>query len=533
MNSTLEVLLKAQENSPLLKAALSDTSHSGASIIRKQLSNWIPHRAPADFDLLPDLPTLVGRARDLNRNNGVAAGALQTLQDNVAGTGLRLAANPDYRALGKDIDWAQEWSTEVESLWKAYAESTAVDIAGQLNFASMTQLIFRSALENGEALALVMWQDRGMETPFRTCFQLIESDRLSNPYFKPATSTLIGGVEKDNFGRPVAYWIRRLPQILTNIYTVVGAEFLGPALAVASQGFQWDRIPAETSWSRKRVLHVHQKERIDQTRGRPILTPIIEQFRMLDSYQRTELQSAIVNALLAGVIETPLDGPTLADLVGGDPDEYLKAKNLYRVQLEGGTMIPLYPGDKLSPFIPARPNAQFTQFCESIDRQIGASLGLPYELLIKDFSKTNYSSARAALQEAWRHFAVRRAWLAESWAAPVYRLWLEEAVGRGLIDAPDFYDNYWYYCRSKWIGIGRGTIDPTKEAEAAQIRMQSMTSTLELECAEQGRDWIEVLDQLALEKKRMKELDLEPDVLSIAPLSKEQPAPTPQQGTPA
>src|SRR5262249_29476192 len=99
MTSTLDILLKAQENSPLLKAALNDTSHSGASIIRKQLSNWIPHRAPADFDLLPDLPTLVGRARDLNRNNGVAAGALQTLQDNVAGTGLRLAANPDYRAL--------------------------------------------------------------------------------------------------------------------------------------------------------------------------------------------------------------------------------------------------------------------------------------------------------------------------------------------------------------------------------------------------------------------------------------------------
>jgi hypothetical protein len=55
----------------------------------------------ADSDLLSELPTLVSRSRDLTRNHGVAAGAIQTLVDNVIGTGLRLAAIPDYRALGK------------------------------------------------------------------------------------------------------------------------------------------------------------------------------------------------------------------------------------------------------------------------------------------------------------------------------------------------------------------------------------------------------------------------------------------------
>ena len=513
------------------QCAWGDTSHSGASLIRKQLSNWLPSPLPADLDLLPDLPTLVGRARDLDRNNGVAAGALQTLQDNVAGTGLRLAASPDYRSLGRDIDWAEQWSRDVESLWKTYAESTAIDIAGQLNFAGMTQLIFRSALENGDALALVMWQDRGMESPFRTCFQLVESDRLSNPYFKPPSLNLIGGIEKDNFGRPVAYWIRHEPQLMGNIYTLVSSDYLGPSTSFL-QSFTWDRIPAQTDWSRKRVLHVHQKERVGQTRGRPVLTPVIEQFRMLDSYQRTELQSAIVNALIAGVIETPLDSASLADLVGGDPSEYLAAKNEYRVQLEGGTMIPLYPGDKLAPFVPSRPNAQFSQFCEAVDRQIGTALGLPYELTLKDFSKTNYSSARAALLEAWRHFMVRRAALADGWAGPVYRLWLEEAVQRGMIDAPNFYENYWFYCRAKWIGMGRGWVDPVKEAEAAQIRMQSMVSTLEMECAEQGQDWNEVLEQLALEQKRKEQLGLPtaPE-LTIAPLSQEKPAP-PEESVP-
>jgi capsid protein len=59
-----------------------------------------------DSDLLEELPTLVSRSRDLARNHGVASGAIQTLVDNVVGTGLRLSALPDYKALGKDKEWA-------------------------------------------------------------------------------------------------------------------------------------------------------------------------------------------------------------------------------------------------------------------------------------------------------------------------------------------------------------------------------------------------------------------------------------------
>jgi len=514
-----------------------DTSHSGASILRKQLSNWTPAKLPPDADLLPDLPALVARSRDLDRNNGVAAGGLQTLQDNVAGFGLRLAAYPDWRALGKSIEWAAEWSQQVEALWRSWADTAACDVAAELTFAEMTKLVFRSALENGEALALPLWRPRP-ETPFRTCFQLIESDRLGNPiqdglafgyggaygYGSWGGSGMvgapvgidgrrvIGGIERDDFGRPLAYWIR------------TAADYWGFGSYLTFSPDDWQRIPAETQWGRKRVLHMHVKERIGQSRGRPILTPVIEQFRMLDSYQRTELQSAIVNAIVAGVIETPVTGNELVEMFGGDPNAYLAAKQAYRVRLEGGSMIPLYPGDKMTPFIPARPAAQFPAFVESVSRQIGTAMGLPYELALKDFSKTNYSSARAALMEAWRFFTVRRHWLANSWATPVYRLFLEEAVNAGMIDAPDFYANQYFYTRCKWIGMGRGWVDPVKEAEAAQLRMEISVSTLEQECAEQGLDWREVLEQRALETARIDDLGLpQPVPYQKSPPAGEQP----------
>ena len=141
-------------------------------------------------------------------------------------------------------------------------------------------------------------------------------------------------------------------------------------------------------------------------------------------------------------------------------------------------------------------------------RHIGTGLNIPYELLLKDFSKTNYSSARSALLEAWRYFNGRRQWLSTYWATPVYELWLEEAVNKGLVDAPDFYENRYAYTRCKWIGPGRGWVDPVKEAQACQIRMDIGLSTLEAECAGQGLDWEEVLEQRAREKAKLAELGL-------------------------
>jgi capsid protein len=90
----------------------------------------------------------------------------------------------------------------------------------------------------------------------------------------------------------------------------------------------------------------------------------------------------------------------------------------------------------------------------------------------------------------------------------VYELWLEEAINKGLIEAPNFYENKALWTRCKWIGPGRGWIDPVKEAKASQLRLETGLSTLEDECATQGLDWEEVLEQRAREQTKMRELGL-------------------------
>lgn len=409
---------------------MTDTAHNSASITARELSSWQPLRGSADNDLLPELATIVSRSRDLARNHGVAAGAIQTLNDNIVGVGFRLSAKPDYKLLGKTKDWEEEWQAKVESLWRSWAETTACDAANTLNFHGLTTLVFKSCLINGEAIALPLWlKDR----KFATCIQLIEPDRLSNPNNAMDAKDMRGGVEIDRYGAPVAYHIRQ-----------------------NHPGDYW-----------------------------------------------------IVNAMIAAFIETPMDAESLNELFGGDGNDYLNAKKDWKVKLEGGSIIPIFPGDKIAPFTPSRPNSAYGSFIENVLRHIGTGLNIPYELLLKDFSKTNYSSARAALLEAWRFFNGRRAWLANTWATPVYELWLEEAVNKGLVDAPDFYENRYAYTRCKWIGPGRGWVDPVKEAQACQLRMEIGLSTLENECASQGLDWEEVVEQRLREKNKLRELGLD------------------------
>lgn len=263
-----------------------------------------------------------------------------------------------------------------------------------------------------------------------------------------------------------------------------------------------------------RVIHLHDKERAGQTRGKPQLASVMRQFKVLGDYTNAELKAAVVNAMVAIVTKSSMGQEQLVELLSSNPDalksyqEGLAQRGRASVDFNAGMILPLALGEDFASFTPARPVDSFEPFTLALFRHIAAGLNIPYELLLKDFSKTNYSSARAALLEAWRFFRGRRKWIIANWCQPIFELWLEEEVMEGRIEAPGFYENRAFYCRTKWIGDGRGWVDPLKEAQAADMRLKTGLTTLEDECAEQGQDWEEVLQQRAREIKRAKELGI-------------------------
>ncbi|MCB1771951.1 MAG: phage portal protein [Candidatus Competibacteraceae bacterium] len=493
------------------------TAYDAADRTSRAMSGWYPGNGSADRDLLTDLPLMSGRSRDLARNEALTAGVARTYRDNIVGHVLRLSAKPDYRLLGQNAEWADEWGNQVEGHVRTWMDTTECDAARTMTLIGLTHQALTGMLMNGDAVALPMWLPR-QDSVWSTRLQSIESDRLKTPPMLEHREDIRGGVEIDRYGAPIAYHIRKTH----------------PGDSNPGMDDYW-RIPAFTPWGRRRVIHLYDKERPGQNRGKPIVAAVMGDLRMAGKYSQAELKAAVANSLVAAFLESDLPQDVVAGMFdSGSPADYwtgLFERPENQPRLEGGAVLPLPIGAKLSAFNPGRPATAFGVFMDSVVMRIAAGLNIPRELLLKDFSKTNYSSARAALLEAWRFFNGVRRHISDMWLNPIYELIFEEMINDGRILAPGYYENRYAWLKCKWVFAGRGWVDPTKEAQAAQIRMDSYLSTQEQEGAEQGIDWEENLEQAAREMRRKQELGL-PIAASSAPLDTS-PADPASQGTPA
>jgi lambda family phage portal protein len=232
---------------------------------------------------------------------------------------------------------------------------------------------------------------------------------------------------------------------------------------------------------------------------------VLTYFKDLADYLEAEVVAARVAACLSVFITkadpwAAMEGAT----VSRDPNTNSRIEGI-----EPGMVRYLNLGESINALDPKRSGETFQSFIEGVLRLIGAALGMPYELLVKDFSKTNYSSARAALLEGRRMFLHWREWLAAKFCQPIWELVLEEAYLRGLFAAPNFYDFRSEYSSCLWIGGAWGWVDPVKEVEASKKAIDYGLSTHAEEAAAQGRDWEETFEQLQRENQKAGELGLE------------------------
>jgi lambda family phage portal protein len=443
--------------------------YTGARANRRQTQQWRPRTNSADSDIIFDLPVLRDRSRDLIRNAPLATGAIGTVCQNVIGPGLQLQSAVEAETLKMTEEEASAWMSKTERSFRLWAESTECDITRTQNFYGLQNLAFRSALESGDVICLLL-SVKSDRTPYKLRLQLIEADRLSNPQNKANTTNLTGGVEMDDYGAPLAYHIMR--------------KHPGSIDRMNLQ--EWDRHAAFGEKQKYRnVIHLFDKTRPGQTRGIPYLTPVIETIKQLDRYTEAEVMAAVVAAMLTVFIKTEESedvAPMLPNLTGQNSGSTSSNSGLTNdeVGLAAGAIIELGPGEDITTVNPNRPNAGYDLFVQSILRQIGIALGLPFEVLIKHFT-ASYSASRAALLDAWRFFRNRRTWVADSYCQPIYEAWMNEAVSNGLIKAPGYFANSTMraaYLQSQWLGEQPMQIDPVKEVEAAQKRLEIRVSTL-------------------------------------------------------
>lgn len=518
----------AQATGGLGAGGFGPTAYQAADRGLQELATWQPWLASADRDWLPDRNAVVARIRDLCRNNGTVAGSVRRYVDQAIGPGLRLQSTPDWRALGITREAATELGRAIETQWRLFAADPGryCDAGRHCDLGGLQRIAFRSWITTGEALIVPLWRP-GRGGRWATCFQPVDPDRLSNPGRGPDSASLRAGIEHDADGAAIAYHLRRAHP--------------GDPAAWDQDAWSWERVPRETAWGRPACLHWFAPEREGQSRGLPPLAAAVKRARMLDRYQDAELAAALLSAILAASIESPLDPELVAEgLAGPGMAQYQENRLAFHEQSRitlGGVRIPvLFPGEKLNFYAPSRPAGAFAPFEESMLRHFAAATGQSFEDVSQNWSKTNYSSARASMLSSWRSLEVGRALFAHGVCTPMFLCWLEEAIDRGDVvlppGAPGFYDAWTGYAACRWIGPGRGWVDPVKEVQAAQLRMDTLVTTLEREAAEQGLDWEEVLHQRRRELDVMAELGLAPadaaGVLAVTP-----PTDLPAEGRPA
>lgn len=465
-------------------APVQASSYVGAQRDRRSLRAWSPSSGSANADLLPVLGTLRSRSEDQYQNHPLASGAIKTNVTSVVGTGLRAYPRIDRELLGLTQEQKQQWERQALRIYHLFERQC--DFTRHQDATGLQSVALRGALARGDILVVRRFRKRRGDL-LGTKVQLIEADRVCNPNHQQDTDQIAGGVEVNTDGVPVAYHV---------LNGHPGDRYLRP------KAFTWSRVPAwgPATGERLAVL-LFRRERPEQVRGVPYLTPILEPLKQLGRYSDAELMRTVVQSLLTVFIKSERGQATSLAGLSDDQDDTDAAGD---VRLGHGLIAELAPGESIEIVEPKSPNQNFDAFFQAFLDHMGAALELPGEMWIKKFT-TSYTSARAAFIEAWKAFRASRQWLSGAFCQLTYEWAIAEAVDMGLLEAPGFRDDPlrragWLRCQ--WIGDAPGQLRPDHEIEAAKKRTDLGVSSIEEEAAElRGNDFMEVHEQRAYERR--------------------------------
>jgi len=474
----------------------------------KTMSHWNPRLQSVDKDLLPYRNKMTARTRDLVRNNGYAQSIVYSFLDNVVGHFYKISPKPNYTLLGQSFDWSKEVRTGIKARFNTWANSNYYypDYYRQSTFVELLKQGLYNGIVDGELLGVVRYV--AGSGPYRLKLQLIEPERLSTPDDKRNDSTVVAGIKHDSKGRPIGYYICDSHPSETGVKT-------------------WQYISRVNTFGRKQVIHLFDKERPGQKRGRGIFAPIIQQFKLLDNYKVTESERAIAQAMFAAVISSDLPSVDAFNALGAeldDEDDECNAFETYMnhladfkstsggLAINGSKIAHLATNEKLDIIKSDSPNTAYAQFTDANIRETAAGSGASYEQVSKDYSRTSYASARTAMIEAWKRFSSVREQFPSKLATEIYALWLEEDLdlvsGYPMGNVPRFNEMPHAWTACNWIAPGKGEIDPLKQAQAAEKNLAILRTTHEDEAADLGKDFDEMLEEQAYEKARIAELGL-------------------------
>ncbi|ATC34158.1 phage portal protein [Caulobacter sp. SL161] len=478
----------------------------------QDVGGWLPSQQSADASWLWSRDLAVARTRELMQNEPWAQGGVDRKLDMLVGAGWRPIIRPDAQALGITEEQAQTLGSQIESNYRLWGEDPLCrcDAEDTLTASWLLYLQVMEAEVTGDGVSVLRMRERP-GWGFRTCVQVLDSDRLSNPNGVADDDHIRGGVEKDRYNAPIAYHFRNAHP--------------GDVLGSTSKSMTWERVERNEPYGRPKVTHLFEKRRPGQSRGVSRLVAGLARFKGASRLTDNELANSTINSLFAGTIVSSFDPAVAQDhlmssATAGYQDLRQKFYETADPRLAGARIQHLFPGDELKFLTTPRETVAFESFTTVFLRSIASSLGITYEQIAMDWSKVNYSSARAALIEVWRGIQRQRSMVAMMVATPWLLAVTEDGIDQGKIELPngatweDLYERPAAYLRGRWLGPARGWVDPVKEPAGAILQVEAGFNNWEDVAAEQGIDFDLNLAGLKRQKGMWHDAGLTPPALA-------------------
>lgn len=430
--------------------------------------NWGALIESAEMTDRTSRDTIRARARDMERNSDILNGVLSAFVRNVVGYGFNLQAKT-----GKE-----ELNSQIEKLFREWCKASNCDVTGQQTFTQLLRMAVRRKKVDGGILFKKCYTKGGI-VPFK--LQALEVDELSVSWSSPKIkgNKVAGGIEYDKYNKPVGYWITQ--------YSVDGMELATP-----------------TYYKAEDIIFIYSKNRPSQVREVSDLAPTLTRIRDANEF----IQAVSVKERIAACLSVFIK--KAAPMAGGFGRSTISAEggiNYAQKRLAPGMITEMNAGDSIEVVDPKTSSADATSFLKLQQRLIGAGQGLSYEATARDMSEATYSSARQANIEDELTY-LEDVEILRSFMDKVYEAFIVSAVLSEALTIPDFWENKSSYFEHLWITSPKKWIDPQKEANAQATALKSGLKTFAQIAGESGRDWKEMIDEMAAIQDYAKEKGL-------------------------
>ncbi len=434
-------------------------------------SGWRVVNQSAELTDRPGRDVVRARARDLERNSDIAQSVLHAYRRNVVGKGYTLRAMTGDEGL----------NDRLERAWKRWTDARNCDITGEQSFNEILRMMVDRKKVDGGILVLFRYT-RGGLVPFK--LQCMEVDELDVSRSSPRHrgNKVVGGVEYDPYRRPAGYWFRQ--------YDLEGYQAMEPAFVDA-----------------KDVFFFKSKRRPSQLREMSDLAPTVTRIRDVNEFITAVSVKERLSAILAIFIKKLF--PSGGTIGRGGSQGGAGKTDYSALHVHPGMVVELNQGDEAQIIDPKNTATDAAGFLKTQQGLIAAGQGLSYEAVSRDMSSAKYSSARQNAIEDEAAYT-EEVELLESFMTEAYEAFVISGVLCGLFAIPDFWERKEDYLSHSWVKPPKKWIDPQKEASADKVALQSGQKTFQDLCAEKGRDWKEVVDEMAeaLEYAKAKGIDL-------------------------